>query len=141
MTSRRLLGRRPSTPARAGVASRSGHSLPSDVLGQTCSRLGIVSLVFAALWALTIFMNTVVAGWFGEMGFMRDLWPFPGNLVAALGIVSSLLMAVLAGRLSGKSILMDVGSGYLVLQCALVSILSQWAPVPISPRVSWVCIP
>ena len=100
-----------------------------------------MSLVFAALWVLTIFMNTVVAGWLGEMAFMRGLWPFPGHLVAAIGIVSSLFMAYLSGRLSGKSVLLDVGSGYLVLQCALVSILSQWAPVPISPRVSWVVIP
>jgi len=34
-----------------------------------------------------------------------------------------------------------VGAGFLVLQCLLIAILSQWAPVPISPRVSWVCIP
>ena len=101
----------------------------------------IVGLVFASLWAFTIFMNTVVARWFGEMAFMRELWPFPGHLVAAIGIVSSLAMTVLARRLSGKPILLDVGSGYLVLQCLLVSILSQWAPVPITPRVSWVCIP
>jgi eukaryotic-like serine/threonine-protein kinase len=137
----RHLHRRQSTPARSANGSRPGQSLPSDVVCQTCSRVAIVGLVFAALWVLTIFMNTVVAGWFGEMAFMQDLWPFPGHLVAAIGIVSSLAMTVLARRLSGKPVLVDVGSGYLVLQCALVSILSQWAPVPISPRVSWVCIP
>jgi serine/threonine-protein kinase len=115
--------------------------LPSDVLGQTCRRVGIVGIVFASLWALTVFMNTFVARWLGEMAFMRAIWPFPGLLFATIGIVSSLLMTVLARRLSGKPILVDVGSGYLVLQCLLVSILSQWAPVPISPRVSWVCIP
>jgi eukaryotic-like serine/threonine-protein kinase len=115
--------------------------MPSDVLCQTCSRVGIVGLVFAGLWVLTIFMNTLVARWFGEMAFMRDLWPFPGHLVAATGIVSSIAMTVLARRLSGNPRLVDLGAGYLVLQCLLVSILSQWAPVPISPRVSWVCIP
>jgi serine/threonine-protein kinase len=108
---------------------------------ETCRRVAIVSLVFAALWAFTIFMNTVVAGWFGEMAFMKEVWPFPGHVVAAIGIVSSLAMTVLARRLSGRPVLVDLGSGYLVLQCLLVSILSQWAPVPISPRVSWVCIP
>ncbi|HWN19266.1 MAG TPA: serine/threonine-protein kinase [Gemmatimonadales bacterium] len=123
------------------MASRPGQSLPNDVVCQTCRRLGIAGIVFASLWVLTIFMNTVVAGWFGEMSFLKDLWPFPGHLVAAIGIVSSIAMTVLANRLSGKPILMDVGAGYLVLQCLLVSILSQWAPVPISPRVSWVCIP
>jgi serine/threonine-protein kinase len=98
-------------------------------------------VVFASLWAITLFINNIVAGWLGQMGFMRYLWPFPGNLVAVIGIVSSLTMTALARRLSGKPILLDVGAAYLVLQCLLISILSQWAPVPITPRVSWVCIP
>jgi eukaryotic-like serine/threonine-protein kinase len=140
MNTRRLLGRRPSTPVRATTSSGQGQSLPSDVLGQTCRRVGIVGLVFAALWAFTIVMNTVVARWFGEMAFMREIWPFPGLLVAPIGVISSIFMTVLARRLSGKSILVDVGAGYLILQCFLVSVLGQWAPVPITPRVSWVCI-
>jgi serine/threonine-protein kinase len=111
-------------------------------MGQTCRRVGTVGLVFAALWALTMFMNTIVARWFGEMAFMREIWPFPGHLIAGIGLFSSLLMTVLAGRLSPKpKLLVDVGSGYLVLQCLLIAILGQWAPVPMSPRVSWVCIP
>jgi serine/threonine protein kinase len=111
-------------------------------MGQTCRRVGTVGLVFATLWALTMFMNTFVARWFGEMAFMRELWPFPGHLIAGIGLVSSVLMTVLARRLSDQpKLLVDVGSGYLVLQCLLVSILSQWAHVPVSPRVSWVCIP
>jgi serine/threonine-protein kinase len=141
MNARRLLGRRHSTPAQASVTSRPGESLPNEVVCQTCQRVGIVGLVFAALWAMTLLMNNVVAGWFGQMGFMPDVWPFPGNIVATAGIASSLLMTWLARRLSGKSVLLDVGAGYLVLQCLLVSILGHWGPVPISPRVSWVCIP
>jgi len=138
MTSR-LLGRRHSTPVRSTESSRSGNSLPSDVVGQTCRRVGIVGLVFAALWALHIFMNTVVARWFGEMAIMPEQWPFPGLPVAMAGLVSSILMTMLARRFSSQPrLLVDLGSGYLVLQCLLVSIISQWAPVPISPRVSWV---
>jgi serine/threonine protein kinase len=141
MTSR-LLGRRHSTPVRSTESSKSGNSLPSDVVGQTCRRVGIVGLVFAALWALHIFMNTVVARWFGEMAVMPEQWPFPGLPVAMVGLVSSILMTMLARRFSSQPrLLVDLGSGYLVLQCLLVSIISQWAPVPISPRVSWVCIP
>jgi len=140
MSTRRLLGRRPSTPVRS-TGSQPGQNLPSDVLGQTCRRVGIVGLVFASLWALTLFMNNVVAGWLGEMAFMRDLWPFPGNIVATIGVISSLTITWVARRLSGRASLLDIGSVYLVLQCFLISILSQWAPVPISPRISWVCIP
>jgi serine/threonine-protein kinase len=142
MNTARLLGRRPSTPSRSTTSSRAGQSLPSDVLGQTCRRLGIVGIVFAGLWAITIFMNTIVARWLGEAAFMQDIWPFPGQLVATIGVVTSLLVTVLARRLSPRpKQLVDVGSVYLVIQCLLISILSQWAPVPISPRVSWVCIP
>ncbi len=141
MSTRRLLGRRPSTPTRATTSSGPGQSLPSDILGQTCQRVGIAGLVFASIWALAIFMNTVVARWFGQMAFMREVWPFPGLLIALIGVVSSLLMTVLARRLSGKPILLDVGSGYLILQCLLIAILDQWALVPMTPRVSWVCIP
>jgi hypothetical protein len=141
MNTRRLLGRRPSTPTRTSASSTPGQSLPSEMLGQTCRRVGTVGIVFASLWAITIFMNIFVARWLGEMAFMQEIWPFPGLLVAIIGIASSLVMTALAWRLSGKPILLDLGSGYLVLQCLLISILSQWAPVPISPRVSWVVIP
>src|SRR5215210_5836853 len=121
MTTRRLLGRRPSTPVRATVGTPTGRpptgqSLPNDIVCQTCRRVGIVSIVFASLWAITLFLNNVVASWLGQMGFMRELWPFPGNPVAMIGVASSLAMTLLAHRLSGKSLLLDVGSGYLVLQ-------------------------
>jgi serine/threonine-protein kinase len=141
MTSR-LLGRRPSTPVRSTEASKPGLSLPSEMIGQTCRRVGIVGVVFALLWAFTMFMNTIVARWLGEMAFMREVWPFPGHLIASIGVISSVLMTILARRLSPQpKLLVDVGSAFLVVQCFLVAILSQWAPVPISPRVSWVCIP
>src|SRR3954470_11742699 len=142
MSTRRLLGRRPSTPVRTTTtASRPGQSMPSELLGQTCRRVGIVSIVFASLWVITLILNNIVAGWLGQMAFMQALWPFPGNLVSSIGVASSLGMTWLARRLSGKPMLLDVGAGFLVLQCLLIAILSQWAPVPISPRVSWVCIP
>ena len=140
MNTRRLLGRRPSTPVRT-TTSRPGQSLPTELLGQTCRRVGIVSIVFASLWIITLFLNNVVASWLGQMAFMQALWPFPGNLVATIGVFSSLGMTWLAHRLSGKPRLLDVGAGFLILQCLLIAILSQWAAVPISPRVSWVCIP
>src|SRR5215212_923220 len=140
MNTRRLLGRRPSTPVRI-TTSHPGQSFPSEMLGQTCRRVGILSIVFASLWAITLFLNNLVAGWLGEMAFMRYLWPAPGNVVATIGVASSLGMTWLAHRLSGKAILLEVGAGFLVLQCLLIAILSQWGPVPISPRVSWVCIP
>jgi len=138
MTSRRLLGRRPSTPGRTS-GSRSGHSLPSDLMVQTCRRVGIVSVVFGSIWAFMTLMNNFVIGLISDR--MDTLYPFPGNVVGAAGVVSSAMMVYLARTIShNPRLLIDVGSGYLILQCLLISILTHWIPVPLVPRVSWVCI-
>jgi serine/threonine-protein kinase len=106
---------------------------------QTCKRVGIVSIVFASIWAFMTIMNNFVIRLISER--MDSLYPFPGTLIGAAGVTSSLVMAYLAGRLSPKPrLLMDVGSGYLILQCLLISLLSHWIPQPLVPRVSWVCI-
>jgi eukaryotic-like serine/threonine-protein kinase len=139
MHSRRLLGRRHSTPVWSSASSRSGHSLPSDIVSQTCGRVWIVSVVFASLWAFMTIINNFVTRFLSET--MDWLYPYPGNLIGFVGVVSSVVMAYLARKLSGNPrLLIDVGSGYLIVQCLLISLLGQWIPVPLVPRVSWVCI-
>src|SRR5687767_14620295 len=108
MTPRRLLGRRHSTPVRSSGSSRSGQSLPSDLMFRTCKRVGIVSLVFASIWAFMTLMNNFVIGLISER--MDTLYPFPGNILGAAGIGSSLLMVYLARRIGDKpQLLIDVG--------------------------------
>lgn len=139
MTPRRLVGRRPSTPGKTPETSGSGQSLPSDLMVQTCRRVGIVSTVFGSIWAFMTIMNNFVLKFLSER--MDTLYPMPGNLLGAAGVVSSVVMVYLARRFSHKQqLLIDVGAGYLVLQCLLISILTHWIPVPMVPRVSWVCI-
>src|SRR5687767_1758988 len=60
MTPRRLVGRRNSTPGRTSDSSRSGSSLPSDLMVQTCRRVGIVSVVFGSVWAFMTVTNNFV---------------------------------------------------------------------------------
>ncbi len=106
---------------------------------QTCRRVGTVSVVFASLWAFMTILNNFVLGLLSEE--MDSLYPYPGNLIGLAGFASSVVMAYLARRLSGTPrLLMDVGAGYLVFQCLLISLLGQWIPVPLVPRVSWVSI-
>ena len=139
MTSRRLLGRRPSTPGRSSGSSGSAQSMPNDLMIQTCSRVGIVSIVFGSIWAFMTLMNNFVIRLISDR--MDTLYPFPGNMLGAAGVASSLGMVYLAKKISHKpQLLIDVGSGYLVLQCLLISILTHWIPIPLVPRVSWVCI-
>ncbi|HEU4681665.1 MAG TPA: serine/threonine-protein kinase [Gemmatimonadales bacterium] len=139
MTPRRLLGRRHSTPGRTSGSSRPGQSLPTDLMFQTCKRVGIVSLVFASIWAFMTIMNNFVIRVISER--MDTLYPFPGNVLGVAGVTSSILMVYLARKIGHKpQLLIDVGSGYLVLQCLLIAILTHWIPIPLVPRVSWVCI-
>jgi eukaryotic-like serine/threonine-protein kinase len=139
MTPRRLLGRRHSTPGRTSGSSRPGHSLPTDLMFQTCKRVGIVSLVFASIWLFMTVMNNFVIRLLSDR--MATLYPYPGNVIGAAGVASSLLMVHFARKLSPRpQLLIDVGAGYLVLQCFLISLLSHWISVPLVPRVSWVCI-
>lgn len=139
MTSRRLIGRRPSTPGGISGGSKSGGSLPSDLMVQTCRRVGIVSVVFASIWAFMTVMNNFVIRLISDR--MDSLYPYPGNAIGVAGVASSVVMVFLARKIGHKpQRLIDIGAGYLVLQCLLISLLTHWMPIPLVPRVSWVTV-
>ena len=139
MTSRRLIGRRPSTPGSISGGSKSGGSLPSDLMVQTCRRVGIVSVVFASIWAFMTVMNNFVIRLISDR--MDSLYPYPGNAIGVAGVASSVVMVYLARKIGHKpQRLIDIGAGYLVVQSLLISLLTHWMPIPLVPRVSWVCV-
>ena len=138
MTSRRLLGRRPSTPGRVSGSS-TAQSMPNDLTCQSCRRVGIVSVVFGSVWAFMTLLNNFFVQLISNR--MDSLYPYPGNLLGAAGVVSSVVMVHVARKIGHKpQLLIDIGAGYLIFQCLLISILTQWVPTPLVPRVSWVCI-
>src|SRR3990172_9462296 len=118
MASRPYLRRRSTTPVRSTERSGTGQSLPSDVLLQTCRRLRILGLASALLWTLALVMNNLVARVVGTITIISELWPMPGNAIAAVGLAVSGLLAYVAGRLSSKpSLLIEISSGFLVVTC------------------------
>jgi len=130
MTPPNLLRRRSaSTPAAGGESSGAGTSLPSDVLAQTCRRVYAVGVAFALMWSVTLVLFLVVARWTGGMPMMASLWPMPGAAIAGSGLAVSVLLALVAGRLSSRpDLLLFVGSGFLVITSLLVGLLDFWAP-------------
>ncbi|MDQ3222625.1 MAG: serine/threonine protein kinase, partial [Gemmatimonadota bacterium] len=113
--------------------------MPNDLVCQTCRRVGTVSIVFGSVWLFMTVLNNFVLRLLSDR--MATLYPFPGSTIGAAGVASSLVMVLLARKISHKpQLLIDVGAGYLVLQCLLISILTHWIAVPLVPRVSWVCI-
>jgi hypothetical protein len=108
---------------------------------QTCQRVWAASLAFAALWAFALIMNNVVARILGVTMLYYPVWPMPGNLIAGIGLAASLLMAYLA-RVKGfrQQLLLDLGSGYLVLTSLLVGFIEQWEPHVTQPSPSWIIV-
>jgi hypothetical protein len=116
-------------------------TLPPDVLQQSCRRIGIMSIIFAGMWAVPIFLNNFVHEWVHHMRLeeMHGVgWPMPGNLIAGIGIALSIGMVVLASRLHDRPTrLLRYGLVYQFLMAALVSLVMHLYPIPRRDGISW----
>jgi len=130
-----------STPAIAGDL----RALPTEILEQTCRRVGLASMVFAGIWAWVLVMNTLVLKSIG--GVRVDVDP---SLIAmeyvltVVGIALAVLMVFVARALHHRpGLLIDIGLGYEVLNALLIAIFNwliippEWYP---SAGVSFICI-
>jgi eukaryotic-like serine/threonine-protein kinase len=117
-------------------------SLPQDLLEQSCKRVAIVGLVGVGLWAYALVNAFVrpIAGVVPEAG-ITAAFPMPGNAIAGVGVVASIVLVVAARRLHHKPLLLsNIGLGYLVLSAAFIGLLNQWHPLLMPGNLSWICI-
>ena len=115
--------------------------MPSDLLAQTCRRVGVAALVFAAIWAWVLVMNNIVWRLFGTVPDHVGEWGQFSNPIAIVGLVISLGMVFVAGRLHHEpQRLLDVGLGFEVATAALVGAVNWWIAVPNGMGVSWICV-
>ncbi len=125
-----------STPSRGGLSF-----MPSDILEQTCKRVGIAALVFAAIWAWVLVMTNLAWRLFGTAPVKVEQWSGHVNPIAIIGLVISLGMVFVAGRLHHEpEKLLDVGLGFEVVTAALIGALNWWIAVPHGWGVSWICV-
>lgn len=116
-------------------------SLPTELLEQSCKRVGIASLVFASLWALAIIMANVVARFVETPLLFEATWPMPGNVIAVIGLVLSVVMIFVAGSLHRRpNLLLDLGLGFEVLTAFLFGLLHMWVPPVGGQGVSWIVV-
>ncbi len=142
MTRNLRLAARKSTPSSSTGASGGFSSLPLDLLEQSCRRVGVAALVFAALWMVPVVMNTLVARWVVAMpGIHRGMaWPWPGALFAGVGVAISLAMFFTAAALHSRPhLLLDLGLGFLVVTAFLIGLWNYWAPEHFG-GVSWMVV-
>lgn len=130
-----------STPAGSGDL----RALPSEILEQTCRRVGLASMVFAGVWTWILLMNTVVRRFAGPVQHQID----PSlmgleHLITVAAIMLSVAMVFVARALSHRpGLLLDIGLGYEVANALLVAVFNwlivppEWYP---SIGVSHICI-
>ena len=142
MTHDLRVARRRSTPSVPTGPREASTSLPHDLLEQSCRRVAIAGLIFAALWLFPLVMNNLVVRWVNVMPDLHlgTAWPWPGNLLAGAGVAVSLAMFFTAGALHSRPLLLlDLGLGFEVATAFLVALLSYWEPQHFG-GLSWVVV-
>jgi hypothetical protein len=126
-------------PTPVGIVWTRSGTLPPDLLEQSCRRVSIASLFFAAGWGTVLALHFLFhANGAGAMG--SEAWPIPGVPVASTGVVLSLGMAVLAHRMHAHPrLILDLGLAFEVVTALLIGFQNQWIPAPRSGDISWVC--
>jgi serine/threonine-protein kinase len=112
-------------------------------MAQSCRRVGIAGLVFAALWGVPLFINNVLARWLGDMSMPVNAaaFPWPGNLIAAIGLLLGIGLTVTAARLHPQpERLLLLGLGFEVATAFLVGLINYWEPPAGIRGVSWLAV-
>lgn len=145
MSHDRVIAREFTPSTKEASPAPAGLQLPPDLLSQSCKRVGVAALVFAGLWLTGILIQLIGRNFFLEAMpvYMQEHWPVPGAYFASAGVLLSLVMLVLASRLSHRPVLLlDIGLVFMVLTSAIIAGWNQWIPVEgrTGPTISWICI-
>lgn len=121
-------------------AGRTGpEQLPADLARDASRRLGIVSLVYASVWALQVGFNNLIAPILSPDRPLDDAFPYPANPVAAVIIVASIALFVYTRRAACDcEMSLNLGLIYEVLVAAGIGIVNQWTPNTVG--LSWLCV-
>jgi eukaryotic-like serine/threonine-protein kinase len=130
------------TPAK--MASSRGHrrALPPDLLRDASRRLGIMSLVGAALWTFASALGHL-AVWSMTRGDPQWLRLSAPDAIAASNVFVSLLLFSYTRRADRDPRgMLDLGLAYMVFTAMSLALTSHWGPLPadlsISPQISWI---
>jgi tRNA A-37 threonylcarbamoyl transferase component Bud32 len=121
-----------------------GHKypLPDDLLREASRRLGIMSLVGAALWVLGTLLGRIAFGLM-EHGGARWGEPEASDAIAIVSVLVSLALYVYTRKSKrDPRFLLDLGLAYLVYTSLALGLMMHWDPSPgdlkVRPMISWV---
>jgi eukaryotic-like serine/threonine-protein kinase len=139
MSTPRLIGPPPSsTPVEGRRSPRRRRSLPDDLLRDASRRLGIISLITAALWVV----GTVLYDFVMYPADPRWIAWQPIDAVAVVSVLISLaLFAYTRSSDRDPRFIIDLGLVYMVLMSAGAGQILHSNPVPsgrpVLPAISW----
>jgi eukaryotic-like serine/threonine-protein kinase len=141
MSLSKLIAPSPASTPSGGHPSTGRRKIPEDLLHEASLRLGILALLFGALWII----GTVTGHLAGALAADKVPWAVfdTSDAIAVVMVVVSLaLFAYTRQSRRDPATILDIGLGYLILSSLALGLLWHVADVPrgyhLSTQISWV---
>ena len=142
MSKPRLIG-----PVRAGTPTAlrltsGARTLPYDLLREASHRLGVISLIGAALWVLgTVLYHLLAMRAFAPPGDTSWIQPLPSDTINAVAVIVSVALFVYARKANrDPQFILDLGLVYMVFTSIAIGLAMHWLPMTehtVSPTITW----
>lgn len=136
------VGRRPSTPAEPDSSHDQPRVLPEDLLRDASRRLGIISLLAAALWTIATLFGKLAYHALnpGDTTWLRPHIP---DAIAATSVVVSFALFLYTKRTSrSPSFVLDLGLIYQIYTALALGLTAHSYTIPggvaDTPEISWI---
>lgn len=143
MKKRSVIAPRPiSTPTDLLRSQGGRHELPDDLLRAATSRLGIISLLSAALWIIGVSLaHLATYSLFPNTSRWRQL-DLPDAIGVVSVVVSLVFFAYARGRNRNPKTVLDVGLLYMILTALALAVMAHFSAIPagymVMPEISWI---
>jgi tRNA A-37 threonylcarbamoyl transferase component Bud32 len=138
-----LIGPLPgSTPPGLKVSRGQRRALPADLLREASRRLGVMSLLAAALWLVGSVLDHLALRVMTHGG-PRWLRLDADDAIAGVSVLVSLGLFFYTRKADrDPRFVLDLGLAYMVLTAAAIGLMIHWDPVPkdwqVSPMITWI---
>ncbi len=132
----------PSTPDSLDPMHARRRGLPDDLLREASRRLGIMSLLAAALWATGVIIDRVLIAPLPGAPSRWTQFEIPDVIGGIMILVSIGLFAHTRRTQRNPAVVLNVGLGYMVLNAVALGTMNHWTdavhPLQMTPQISWI---
>ena len=123
----------------AAAPDTTSGSLPADMMSAASRRVRLAALTMGAVWVFVLALNLTMLSLYPERPL--PAWPVPGAWASVTGALLAVVTWWVIGRMPGRDDLaLNIGLVFQLAMGVLVAMLTQWQPVAVPMRVSWLCV-